>query len=279
MRILRETETTGELTMRSPADSRRRNALILALKRAIEATFNHSDWKELGYLTDTRDWIVNHHRLLRSLAWGDPDYASCVLDAIEMVLQRDPANLQVVLGMPKLRAWLEENEPAVYSEILGLDLPAEKTIKDAEEASRGFDVGAHISRIYEALEDDPALAVGSTKELLESVMKTVLGLHGTEVGADDMPKLLKNAQAALGIDAKDVDPTVPGAESFRRLLGSLAQIVVSVNELRNLYGTGHGKSKAAGLDPAAARLIAAAGTALAAYLMERYNELKEGQSV
>lgn len=90
-----------------------------------------------------------------------------------------------------------------------------------------------------------------------------------------MPKLLKRAQAALGLDPKDVDEGEPGADSFRRLLGSLAQVVVSVTELRNLYGTGHGKSQAPGLDPAAAQLVEGAGTALAAYLMQRYNDLKK----
>lgn len=260
--------------MKTPADSRRRNALVLALKRAMEATFNRSDWKELGYSTDTKDWIEQHPRLLRSLSWGDADYGAHVLDAVETILQRNPGNLQVLLTIPKLIEWLEDNEPSIYSEVLGLALPSQSTIKDAERAARGFDVADHIRRIHEALEVDPALAIGSTKELLESVMKTILGLHGANIAAEDMPKLLKNTQAALGIEAKDVDPNVPGAESFRRLLGSMAQIVVSVNELRNLYGTGHGKSKAPGLDAAAARLVVAVGTSLAAYLMERYNGLK-----
>jgi hypothetical protein len=54
-------------------------------------------------------------------------------------------------------------------------------------------------------------------------------------------------------------------------------VVYSVNELRNLYGTGHGKSNAPGLDPASARLVVGAGTTLAAYLMDRYNALKDKQ--
>lgn len=261
--------------MKPPADTRGRNVRVLALKRAIEATFTSSDWKEVGYLTDTKSWISKHPRLLRSLSWGDEDYGGHVLDAIEQMLQRSPANLQVLLEIPKLSKWLEDNEPALYSKVFGLGLPAHKTIKDVEESAHGFDVADHIKRINKALEDDPALAIGQTKELLESVLKTIIGHHGAEVGVGDMPKLLKSAQAALGIDPKDVDPGTPGSDSFRRLLGSLAQVVVSVNEIRNLYGTGHGKSKAPGLDLAAARLVVGSGTTLAAYLMERYNELEE----
>ena len=260
---------------RLPADSRGRNAVILALKGAMEATLTEPTWKELGYATDTIDWIKSNKRLLRSCYWGNDDYPRHVLDALEYILDKDPANLQVLLDFGEIAKWIRENRPHVYAEVAAPDVAAVKSLADAREAAKGFDVEAQIRRIREALVDDPALAVGTTKELLETVLKTVLGLHGAEIGADDMPKLLKRAQAALGLDPKDAVDSTPGAESFRRLLGSLAQVVVSVTEMRNLYGTGHGKSDAPGLDPAAAQLVVAAGTSLAAYLMERYNGLKK----
>lgn len=266
------------MALSEPTDTRKRNKLILALKRAIEARLDHAQWKELGYATDTADWISTHPRLLRSLSWGDPDYGGHVLDAIEVMLSRDPANLQVLLDFDGLAEWIRDNDPAVYAEVLGGDLPALATIADAERLPPGFDVNAQTRRIREALANDPALALGSTKELLETVLKTVLetvlGLHGAEIGPDDMPRLLKRAQAGLGLDPKDVDDATPGAESFRRLLGALTQVVISITELRNLYGTGHGRSNAPGLDLPSARLMVTAGTGLATYLMERYAALK-----
>jgi hypothetical protein len=84
---------------------------------------------------------------------------------------------------------------------------------------------------------------------------------------------LRVAQAALGLDPADVDGSIPGGESLRKLLGSMAQIVVSVTELRNPYGTGHGNSNAPGLDAGTSKLVVAAGTSLAAYLMARYREM------
>jgi hypothetical protein len=191
------------------------------------------------------------------------------------MLNQDPANLQVLLGFDGLADWIRDHEPTVYNEVSGDGLTAAASISDVREAARGFDVEAYISRIRDALPDDPKLAVGSTKELIESVLKTILGLHGAPIGSDDMPKLLKRAQAALGLDPKDVDAAMPGSESLRHLLGNLSQIVYSVNELRNLYGTGHGKSNAPGLDVASVRLVVGAGTTLATYLMDRYNALKD----
>lgn len=260
-----------DLTGRDP---RRRNALIIALKRAMETTMDESKWKEIGYLTNTIEWIAGHPRLLRSLHWGDEDYASHVIDAIEHILDQDPANLQVLLDFDGIGEWMRTNAADVYAAFYPVAHAAPAGIEHAEESSGGFDVHQYIKRIREALDEDPALAIGSTKELLESVLKTILGLHGAEIGADDMPKLLKRAQAALGLDPKDVDVSVPGGEALRRLDGSIANIVVSVTELRNLYGTGHGKSNAPGIDPTTVRLVVGVGTELAAYLMARYESMK-----
>jgi hypothetical protein len=259
--------------IRPPADSRRRNALILALKGAIEAMFSESDWKELGYQTDTQDYISSHPRLLRSLSWGDPDYGGHVLDAIELIIERDPANLEILANHPVVAAWIKKNQPDIQHEFFGSGGVAQ-VIQRSEKAAKGFDIDAYVKRIQGALPDDPALAVGSTKELLESVLKTILGIHGAEISAEDMPKLLKRAQAALGLDPKDVQTDAPGSEPLRRMLGSLAQIVVAVTELRNIYGTGHGKSKAPGLDLASTHLVVSSGIAAATYMMERYRAMK-----
>ena len=262
------------MAIRPPADRRKYNHLIVALKKAMEATLDETTWKELGYATDTEQWISSHPRLLRSLNWQDSDYGSCVFAAIEHIVERDPANMEIILDFPGIKAWLEENEPSIFIEYCGGDVPAVDSLTDAQESAIGFDVDDYIRRIRDSLSDDPALAIGSTKELIETVFKTVLGMHGAKIGNDEMPKLLKRTQAALGLDPADIDGSIPGAESFRKLLGSMAQIVVAVTELRNLYGTGHGKSSAPGLDPSISKLVVAAGTSLAAYLMSRYRELQ-----
>ena len=56
--------------MELPSDPRRRNALVLALGRAMEAIFDESDWKELGYATDTIDYIRLSKKLISSRFGG-----------------------------------------------------------------------------------------------------------------------------------------------------------------------------------------------------------------
>jgi len=255
---------------------RQKSQIVPLLKRAIEATFNSEDWKEIGYATDTIEWIQQHPRLLRSLAWGDDDYGGHVYDAIGYILQQDDGNLEKILKHEGIEEWIKRNDPKIYPELYGENLVPTDIITDIAQTSQEIDVDEHVNRIRDSLVKDPALAIGSTKELLESVFKSVLHIDGTTIGQDDMPKLWKKVQIALVLDPSQVDSTAPGADSFRRLLGSMTQIVVSITELRNLYGTGHGKSKATKLDMESAQLVVAAGTVLASYIMRRHNQIKSG---
>lgn len=258
---------------------RDRGRLIIALKEAICATFGPSEWKELAYLTGTEEYVRGHSRLLRSLHWGDEDYPSHVLDAVEHILIVDPGNLAIVLDYGEVGAWLKENAPNAHRLVSGLE-PAglDGAERAAREGGGDFDVEAEIRRIRESVDDDPALALGSTKDLLESVCKTVLGIHGA-IAADDLPKLFRRVQDELDVHPGKVDDRMEGAEQMRRFMGSMSATVTSVAELRNSYGTGHGRSRSPALEPEATRLAVSAGTAVAAYVMERYRKLNRSKQL
>lgn len=254
-------------------DGRDRGRLIIALKKAICATFGASEWKELAYLTGTEEYVRGHSRLLRSLHWGDDDYPSHVLDAVEHILNVDPGNLAILLDYGEVGSWLRENAPDAHRLVSGLEPAGLEHAEQEAGAGRDFDIAAEIRRIRESVDEDPALALGSTKELLESVCKTVLGIHGS-VAADDLPKLFRRVQDELDVHPDKVDDRMEGAKQMRRFMGSMSAMVTSVVELRNRYGTGHGRSRSPALEPEAARFAVSAGTALATYVMERYTKLK-----
>lgn len=257
------------------ASLKSRNKLILTLKRAIEANFSASDWKELGYMTGTQEYVMGHPRLLRSLAWGDEDYGSCVFGALEHILNGDPENLELLLEYRGIEDWIRVNEPGLHGEVYGLSSQTRAVVEEASKVAKSLDVDRHVERIRRSLDDDPSMAIGSTKELLETVLKSILGLDEAELGDLDVPKLLKRVQAALDIDPKDVDVAVPGGEQLRQILGSLGQIIVAVAQLRNRYGTGHGRLNTPEMGIAEARLVVGAGTTVAIYLMELYQERKK----
>jgi len=64
---------------------------LLRLKEQIVANFDHSDWQTIGLLTGYWNLIGGHSRLLRSLSWGDEDYAGNVMTILLAIQAQDPA--------------------------------------------------------------------------------------------------------------------------------------------------------------------------------------------
>jgi Abortive infection C-terminus len=114
-----------------------------------------------------------------------------------------------------------------------------------------------LDRIQRAVIDDPALAIGSAKELVESTAKCVLLERGRPINdRDDLPALARAAQEALGLHPSSSTPGPDGSDAVRRILGAVTTITSGLGELRNRgYGTGHGPAGArVGLRPRHAHL-------------------------
>lgn len=120
-----------------------------------------------------------------------------------------------------------------------------------------------LTRIQRAMIDDPALAVGSAKELIESTAKAVLTERGMVVDEKaDLPALVKDAQQALGLHPSSTTPGPDGNDAVKRILGGVSSVAIGVGELRNRgYGTGHGAAGVrVGLRPRHAHLAVNAAT-------------------
>lgn len=131
----------------------------------------------------------------------------------------------------------------------------------------------YTERINASVENDPSLAIGSTKELIEATLKTILNGCSFDYDdkQDDIPKLLKKVQKVLKLAPDDVDSSKKGSDSIKKVLNNLGSVIVGIAELRNLYGSGHGKGeKLQGITSRHARLVVGSGTALCAFLLETY---------
>lgn len=155
-----------------------RNKLYLALKRAIEPKFGEAEWLELGYLTEHVDLIQEHPRLLRSLVWGDPDYPSNVIEVVPKILGESLENLPTVEEFVGLEGWLKENDERLYGDLYGGDVVSLEQIEKAGAISGVAELNRHASRIRQSIRSDPEQSIGSAKELLETVLKTILGEYG-----------------------------------------------------------------------------------------------------
>ena len=137
---------------------------------------------------------------------------------------------------------------------------------------------AHLSdqirRIEQSITADPPLAIGTAKELVETVCRTILSERGKPVeGAPDLAPLVKSTLRELKLVPDAIPESAKGAETIKRLLSNLATVTQGLAELRNLYGTGHGREgRTTAIKPRHAKLAVAASAALATFLFETHVE-------
>lgn len=104
--------------------------------------------------------------------------------------------------------------------------------------------------------DDPALLLGTAKEMLESTAKYVVDVFSVPyAAATDFEQLWFHARDRLGLHPKDVDVSQPGGQQVREILQSSWSIARMTNELRNIEGTGHGRTLPSGMTAEMALLV------------------------
>lgn len=78
---------------------------IIELKERIVDRFDSGNWEEVGLLTGTTDTIWGHPRLIRSLGFGDEDYAGNVLTVLRWIAEKDLSSLLII------EEYLDKNFP------------------------------------------------------------------------------------------------------------------------------------------------------------------------
>lgn len=122
--------------------------------------------------------------------------------------------------------------------------------------------------------DDPRLAIGTAKELVETVCKTILRERGRTADPSwDVMDLVKAVREELQLVPDAIPESAKAAKTMKIMLANLATIAQGLAELRNLYGSGHGPDgKPKGLQPRHARLAAGAAATLVTFLIETHHE-------
>ena len=150
------------------------------------------------------------------------------------------------------------------------------SVMDFDAVKEVMDLGEYSTRIQNALPDDPKLAIGTTKEMLEAMMRTILHRRGTEMEELkklDFPPLTGRCFSELGLSG-NLAPTTVSETYHRKIASSARKMVNTINDFRNHAGTGHGH--VIGAEPrvteADAYLVASTGFVLAAWLARHHRE-------
>lgn len=202
-----------------------------------------------------------------------------ILSTLEEQLKSDNPFINIDYTKSKfrsLRKWIEK-DGFQYKEGKLIPIGRSQALQQITETTASFDapeLHRQIERMQEAVEDDPGLAIGTAKELVETTCKTILEERGIQFEEkDDITMLVKRTRKALKLVPDNIPDSAKGAEIIRRLLSNLGTIAQGLGELRNLYGTGHGKkAKSKGLLARHARLAVSSASCLATFLFETHKE-------
>lgn len=218
-----------------------------ARRSLVEEYFAGVDWSSPK---DTRKVLRAYEQILRELETNSSDWGQKALQKFVTMLRRD--------GFAYANGHLVP--------VSGIDLA---TIEDGSAVIGRQTLRDHLRRIEQSIDTDPAQAIGSAKELVETVAKLVLKHHHQDPDQfGTLQQLLKQALKCLNLSNEDMPESKKGSDSIRQVFSGLAQIVGGTAELRNLYGTGHGRVRAGGLEPRHARFVVGAAGTVTRFLLE-----------
>ncbi len=124
---------------------------------------------------------------------------------------------------------------------------------------------------------NPTNAIGMAKELIESCCKTILEDLGIAWSkTDDVPQLTNKTMDALNLLPANVQETDPGADAVKAVLGNLRAIPSKLAEIRNPFGSGHGKSASfQGLEERHAKLAVGSSITFVDFIWSTYENQKK----
>jgi len=133
-----------------------------------------------------------------------------------------------------------------------------------------------VEAIEGCINRNPWLALGLTKDLMESFCKAILTRLSKRYGKSPrLSSLVDMLMKALRLVPDGISNRSRAEDLFRKMLGELSSIVWTLGELRNLYGVGHGRGvDHVGVDARHARLALASAAAFIHFMTETY--LRQG---
>ncbi|BFO22340.1 hypothetical protein SHKM778_87280 [Streptomyces sp. KM77-8] len=131
----------------------------------------------------------------------------------------------------------------------------------------------HLARIRDGVDRDPAAAIASCKELVESLCKIILDRSGVEYPAhDDVPQLYRKVSELLALKAESVPASAKGSETAQKILRTLSTTVQCLAELRNQLGLGHGRTTSSPALARHARLALNSTVTITEFLLDTWQE-------
>ena len=232
---------------------------------------NPMDWPDGWWWTDDR---------LALLHAPDETFLRFLAEMVHPIIRPDPEERQDYLEVFNRHLAAEGWEIGLVSQVGPHPIYGGRRLKQMPTAvadetrelaqTLGSYVAQQVTRMEAAISNDPDLAIGTAKEFIETICKTILQEREISISEnDDMPRLVKRVVNSLPVVPVGIDNPTRWKGVVVRLVNNLSSLGWSLAELRNAFGTGHGKMAGhIGLDTHHAQLAVRMATAAGVFLYE-----------
>lgn len=232
----------------------------------------NSDWPD--------DWVFTDERF--DLLFGpDEPFLKFLAETLHPVVRPDTddalamvAEYNSLLNIDgwEIRPIREISGKPVFSYRRAID-GSQLTLAEAKRVAErlsGHYIAQQVRRLHEAADKDAELAIGTAKEFLETVCKTILSERSVAISRnEDLPALVRTTVKNLAIIPAGIADHAQSEKTITVLLNNLGSVGQQLAEIRNHFGTGHGRSTDhIGLQKRHARLAIGAAATLAVFLYE-----------
>ena len=161
---------------------------------------------------------------------------------------------------------------AYMNRVLNIATPLAVNAAELQEKFSSQYLSKQIELMLKMQSENPTDAIGKAKELIESCCKTILDNKGVAWDKNwDMSKLTGETLSLLNLTPKSIADTDPVSENIKAVLGNLRGISTKLAEIRNPYGSGHGKSASfTGLETRHAKLAVGCSITFVTFLWDTY---------
>jgi hypothetical protein len=248
-------------------------------------TVNNNDYSD--------NWIYSDPRI-DLLHCADELYLKFLTETLHPMVRNEIEEISKLLEIYNRHLIADGFEILQDGDISGRPLFSwhEKNIGEASFVSKKQEIKKYLDTKYvnkklelinDALKkENTDIAIGTAKELLETTCKSILKYRNVVIDTDwSLPQIIKKTSENLDVLPKDVDNANNAEKSVKQIIGGISSIVHGVAELRNSYGTGHGKNADfKGLETSYAKLLVGVVYDIASFYLAingETAELVEGQ--
>lgn len=223
------------------------------------------------------NWVYDDTRL-NLLRCADEKFLMFLCEIVHPIVRSDQAEAQRLVEIFNRHLAADGFEVSPHTHVSGKPIFAARArlqaFGDSAAPARRIaddlsseNISTQITRMESSVTNDPALAIGTAKEFVETVCKGILAERGVALsGGEDIPKLVHLTRRAIGLAVPE-----KAGDTMRKTLSALAALTQGIAELRGRLGPGHGPHpNAPTAVPEVAWLAVRSAIALGVFLYETH---------